>query len=292
MQGKLIKGIAGFYYVAGRHGAVYECKARGIFRKQGQKPLVGDNVEYEVLSEEEKTGNVTAILPRKNALIRPAAANVDQALLLFSCREPEPNFGLLDRFLIEMERQNCHTHILFGKCDLADEMRRSELAMIYRNTGYGLTFFSALTGEGMEKVRDLLDGKTSVLAGPSGVGKTTLRNVLAPGSEGETGGLSRKLQRGRHTTRHTEIFVVGEDTYLLDTPGFTALDLLPENAEDIREYFPEFMPYWNGCRFHGCLHVSEPDCLVKQAVEEGNISSERYASYCRMVQEAKERKRF
>ena len=292
MRGKVVKGIAGFYYVTDRQGKIYECKARGIFRNRNTKLLVGDDVDFEILDEAERLGNVTEILPRKNKLIRPAAVNVDQVLLLFACREPEPNFGLLDRFLIQMDRQGCRTEICFGKCDLADPERREELKEIYRNTGYGITFFSSVTGEGMEEIRALLRGKTPVLAGPSGVGKTSLRNVLVPDTAGETGELSRKLQRGKHTTRHTEIFVVEEETYLLDTPGFTALELENAEPEEFREFFPEFMPFWNGCRFHGCLHLQEPDCLVKEAVATGRISRERYDSYCQMVREARERKRY
>ena len=288
MQGKVIKGIGGFYYVHDGIGRIYECKARGIFRNRNVKLLVGDNVEFEILNEEEGLGNVTEILPRKNVLARPSAANVEQAVIMFACREPEPNFGLLDRFLIRMDLQDLPVVLVFGKADLADEAARQALRDIYRNTGYPMLFLSTQTGEGMEQFSELLEGKTTILAGPSGVGKTSLRNLFVKESEGETGALSRKLMRGKHTTRHTEIFRVRENTYLLDTPGFTALTLSEAESQNCREYFPEFMPFWNECRFQGCVHMEEPGCRIKQAVEEGAISPERYASYRQLYLETKE----
>ena len=207
MQGKIIKGIAGFYYVDVAESGVYECKAKGIFRKEKKKPLVGDNVEIEVLDEKEKTGNLIQILPRKNELIRPAAANVDQALVIFAVRQPDPNYQLLDRFLITMEQQEIPSIICFNKKDLAEQEELDQMYQIYISCGYQVLLTSAEQEEGINQIRKILEGKTTVVAGPSGVGKSSLTNLLQEEVSMETGEISKKLKRGRHTTRHAQLLL-------------------------------------------------------------------------------------
>lgn len=292
MQGKIIKGIAGFYYVHVEGHGVYECKAKGIFRKEHVKPLVGDDVDVDVLDEKEKLGNIRRILPRKSALIRPAVANVDQALILFAIVKPDPNFNLLDRFLIRMERQNLPTIICFNKQDIATSEEKDSLRSAYESCGYQVLFISVLENEGVESVRKLLFGKTTTLAGPSGVGKSSLINKLSPMANMETGAISEKIERGRHTTRHSEIIALGEETYIVDTPGFTSLDISEITKEELGGYYPEFLQYEPACKFRGCAHMSEPSCGVKEAVETGKISLVRYENYRMLYQELKEVKRY
>ena len=292
MQGKIIKGIAGFYYVHVEGHGVYECKAKGIFRKEHVKPLVGDDVDVDVLDEKEKLGNIRRILPRKSALIRPAVANVDQALILFAIVKPDPNFNLLDRFLIRMERQNLPTIICFNKQDIATSEEKDSLRSAYESCGYQVLFISVLENEGVESVRKLLFGKTTTLAGPSGVGKSSLINKLSPMANMETGAISEKIERGRHTTRHSEIIALGEETYIVDTPGFTSLDISEITKEELGGYYPEFLQYEPACKFRGCAHMSEPSCGVKEAVETGKISRVRFENYRMLYQELKVVKRY
>jgi ribosome biogenesis GTPase len=277
-RGKIIKGIAGFYYVHVDTLGIYECKAKGIFRKNQVKPLVGDDVFIEVLDEEAKEGSITEILPRKNELIRPAAANVDQALVVFALANPAPNFNLLDRFLIMMDYQNVPTTILFNKADLVDEDELRRVVDIYAKCGCNVMFSSTLKKQGLEEVKDTLLDKTTILAGPSGVGKSSLTNFLLAESKMETGDVSR-IGRGRHTTRHSEIFCMCKNSYICDTPGFTSLMLPDMEANELRRYIPEFAQFEGKCRFNGCVHVNEPDCAVKQAVSDGIIGKDRYDSY-------------
>ena len=292
MRGKIIKGIAGFYYVYVEGRGTYECKAKGIFRKDHKKPLVGDDVEADVLDEEAMLGNIREILPRKSALIRPAVANVDQALIIFAIVKPNPNFNLLDRFLIRMERQNLPTIICFNKQDIATLEEKEALRKAYETCGYQVLFISALEKEGLEQVKELLAGKTTTVAGPSGVGKSSLINQLAPKAQMETGDISRKIERGKHTTRHSEIIALGENTYIVDTPGFTSLDISEITKEELGTYYPEFVQYEPYCKFSGCAHISEPSCGVKDAVAEGKISQVRYENYKVLYQELKEIKRY
>ncbi len=292
MQGKIIKGIGGFYYIHAGHQGIYECKAKGVFRNRKVKPLVGDNVEIDVISAADKKGNIRRILPRKNELIRPAVANIDQAFVLFAAAQPEPNLGLLNRFLLQMEYRHIPVIIGFNKCDLTDASKCETLENIYRACGYPILFVSVKEAENLEKVKALLAGKTTALAGPSGVGKSSLMNWLLPEAEMETGAVSEKIKRGRHTTRHSELFYLGEDTYLFDTPGFSSLYLNDFTDATLKLYFPEFLPYEAECRFAGCNHLNEPDCGVKQALSEGKISRVRYDSYVQMYQELKEQRRY
>ena len=292
MQGKIIKGIAGFYYVNVVEFGVYECKAKGIFRKEKQKPLVGDNVEIEVLDEETMTGNITALLPRKNELIRPAVANVDQALVVFAVTRPSPHFNLLDRFLVMMERQDIPVVLCFNKEDIAEDEQVEKLRSVYEGCGYPCVFTSALEERNIEKIKELLKGKTTVIAGPSGVGKSSLINILNPDAKMETGDISSKIERGKHTTRHSELFTIAQDSYLMDTPGFSSLYVNDFEKEELKYYFPEFDPYEGTCRFLGCDHVHEPDCAVKAAVEAGEIHEIRYKDYLEMYEELKSKRRY
>lgn len=292
MQGKIIKGIAGFYYVYVEGHGIYECKAKGIFRKDHVKPLVGDDVIVDVLDESKMLGNIREILPRRSALIRPAVANVDQALVIFAIVKPNPNFNLLDRFLIRMERQNLPTIICFNKQDIATDDEKDALRKGYETCGYQVCFVSALENEGLEQIKALLAGKTTTVAGPSGVGKSSLINQLAPKANMETGAISEKIERGKHTTRHSEIIAMGEETYIVDTPGFTSLDISEITKEELGNYYPEFAQYEPCCKFSGCAHISEPSCGVKDAVEAGKISRVRYENYKVLYQELKEQKRY
>ena len=280
MQGKIVKGIAGFYYVHVAESGIYECKAKGAFRNQKVKPLVGDNVRLEVLDEEQKKGNIEEILPRKNELIRPAVANIDQALVIFAAAKPKPNFNLLDRFLILMQYQKVPAVVCFNKQDMVDAEELQLLKNTYESAGYQVIFTSAAKEEGIQAVRDLLKGKTTTVAGPSGVGKSSLINLLSPEAEMETGDISRKIERGKHTTRHSELFALDENTFICDTPGFSSI------------YFPEIAEYEPFCRFQGCAHIHEPGCGVKEALEEKKISPIRYDNYKLLYEELKDKRRY
>lgn len=291
MQGKIIKGIAGFYYVYTVRGLV-ECKAKGIFRKDKIKPLVGDNVEIELIDESLLLGNIIRILPRSNALIRPAAANIDQALVIFAIVKPNPNYNLLDRFLINMEQQGLPAVICFNKRDIASERELTELSEAYGKCGYQVLFVSGAKEQGIEEIRKCLKGKTTVVAGPSGVGKSTIINALYPEANMETGEISRKIERGKHTTRHAQLFALSDDTFIMDTPGFTSLSIGDMEKDQLQECYPEFAEFEKYCRFGGCAHISEPECGVKEALAEGKISRVRYDNYVMLYEELKNRKKY
>lgn len=291
MHGKIIKGIAGFYYVYTAVGLV-ECKAKGVFRKEKIKPLVGDNVEIQLVDEALLIGNIIRILPRSNSLIRPAAANIDQSLVIFAIVKPNPNYNLLDRFLITMEKQNLKAVICFNKKDIATLEEQHELEDAYGKCGYRVLFISAASGQGIDEMRKCLSGKTTVVAGPSGVGKSTIINALYPEAKMETGEISRKIDRGKHTTRHAQLFALDKDTFIMDTPGFTSLSLGEMEKEELQGCYPEFEEYEKNCRFGGCSHISEPVCGVKDALAEGKISRVRYDNYVTLYEELKNRKKY
>ena len=275
------------------HG-LYECKAKGAFRNQKIKPMVGDNVMIDVLDEVLKLGNMTEILQRNNALVRPAVANVDQAMMIFAMANPAPNLNLLDRFLIIMNRQQVKTIICFNKTDLASAEDMLKLREIYENCGCQVLFISVARKEGIRQIHDLLGGRTTVLAGPSGVGKSSLLNVLNPNAQAQTGSISEKIKRGRHTTRHSEIIPVEEDTYIVDTPGFTSLYIDDLDKEELSDYFYEIGLYEPECRFAGCSHVHERecDCGVKQALMAGKIHQARYESYAMLYEELENKRKW
>ncbi len=288
MQGKIMKGIAGFYYVNVVGSGIYACKAKGIFRKQKIKPLVGDNVRIEVTHEGDREGNIIEILPRENELIRPAAANVGQALILFALSSPDPNLMLLDRFLISMEQKGIPTKIVFNKADTAPEEERERIRDAYRSCGHEVSFISVREGSGLDEIRAYLKGRTTILAGPSGVGKSSLTNAMQDHIHMETGEISKKLARGKNTTRHAELIAVSEDTYLFDTPGFSYFSAFELEKEELRQYYHEFHNHEGQCRFQGCVHINEPDCSVKNALQLGEISEIRYRNYCMIYEELKE----
>ena len=292
MQGKIVKGISGFYYVHVVGTGIYECKAKGAFRNQKIKPLVGDNVEIAVIDEEKKKGNVEEILPRKNELIRPAVSNIDMALVIFASAKPDPNFNLLDRFLCMMEYQHVPVTICFNKCDLVTEDEKKALEDIYKPAGYEIIFTSAKQGVNLDELKALLKGKTTTVAGPSGVGKSSLINELQNSVYMETGNISEKIERGKHTTRHSEIIPLGNDAYIMDTPGFSSMDMPGFEKEDLWTCYPEFLPHEPYCKFQGCSHISEPNCGVKDALAEGKISTVRYENYKLLYEEMKQIKKY
>ena len=291
MQGKIIKGIGGFYYVHnGSH--IYECKAKGIFRKDGIKPLVGDNVIFEILDEEKRLGNINEILPRSSEIVRPAVANVDQALIIFAIQKPDPNFNLLDRFIIQMSQKGLPCIICFNKQDIADKGEKEQIAKAYEASGCKVLFSSVLTQEGLQEIREVLKSKTTTVAGPSGVGKSSLINHLQSGISMETGEISVKIDRGKHTTRHSQMIAIDEDTYILDTPGFSSLNLFDIEKEELKDYYAEFEEYECECRYLDCVHNNEPSCGVKNAVKEGKISSIRYENYLMLLEELTNKRKY
>lgn len=291
MQGKIIKGIAGFYYVHVPGGEIYECKAKGIFRKEKIKPLVGDDVEIEVTHVRDCEGNILEILPRKSELIRPAVANIDQALLIFAMTKPEPNYNLLDRFLIMMRQQGLECILCFNKQDLSDQSRREQIETIYENSGSRILFVSAVQRDGIGQLAEVLRAKITAVAGPSGVGKSSLINCLQGDKKMETGEISGKIARGKHTTRHSELIAISDDTYIMDTPGFSSLLLSDMEKEELKSYYPEFEPYEAKCKFMTCAHIHEPVCGVREALEEGHISRVRYDNYVAFYEELKEKEK-
>lgn len=292
MQGKIVKGIAGFYYVHVPGEGTFECKAKGVFRKDKKKPLVGDDVEIQILDEEKKVGNIEVILPRRSEIIRPAVANIDQALVIFSIVKPQPNFNLLDRFLIMMGQQGIPCVICFNKADIDEEGIGSNYEEIYRSCGYQTLCVSAIERKGVEDVKKILSGKTTTVAGPSGVGKSSLINELQSGIQMETGAISTKIERGKHTTRHSELIAMEDNTYILDTPGFSSLELFDMEKEELAKYYPEFDKHECYCKFGGCAHISEPVCGIKEAVADGEISALRYENYKILYEELKNRKKY
>ncbi len=293
MEGKIIKGIAGFYYVhTPEENKVYECKAKGIFRNQNIKPLVGDDVEIDTVDQPEGSGTIVRILPRKNELIRPAVANVDQAMVIFAAAEPNPNLNLLDRFLIMMRKQELNTIVCFNKTDIVSEKEMSLLEDTYKRCGYKVLFTSMLQQHGISIMGELLKGKTTVLAGPSGVGKSTFINILQPKAEMETGSVSEKIKRGKHTTRHSELIYIEEGTYVMDTPGFSSLYINEIEKEELKDYFAEFLEFEEECRFIGCSHRNEPGCGVKKALKEEKISKVRYENYILLYNELQNHKKY
>ncbi|MCR4908720.1 MAG: ribosome small subunit-dependent GTPase A [Lachnospiraceae bacterium] len=288
MKGRIIRGVGGFYYVKSPESElVYECRPRGIFRKDMKKPLVGDMVLIEEVTDDHPAGNIVEIEERRSELVRPAVANVDQVFLILAVADPDPSAFLLDRFLLRMGVAGLPVIVAMNKTDLDGEGISREFEHIYRGTGISFLFFSAKRGDGIEAFRERLSGKISVLAGPSGVGKSTLINTLLGYDLRRTGEVSEKLKRGKQTTTSTELLEIGENTFLMDTPGFSSLELPDIGKEELGSYFPEIRERAGQCFFAGCAHISEPDCAVRLAVENGMFEKLRYASYTAFYEELK-----
>lgn len=296
LEGTIIKGIAGFYYVeAGK--TIYECKARGKFRNKNIIPVIGDNVLISLKKEENSNdryleGTIEEILERKNSLIRPAVANVDQAMVVFSVSYPQLHIDLLDRFLLHIEKENIVPYILLNKIDEGNEDEYAEIVERYTKIGYEVICLSAKMKVNTDLLMPKLKDKTTVFAGPSGVGKSTLINTIEKNLKLETGEVSDKIKRGKHTTRHVELIPLSEGGFVLDTPGFTSLQLEGMEAEDLQYYFPEFEPFLGSCKFRGCTHLHEPGCAVIEALENGEIYKERYEAYGNYYKQLKEIRRW
>ena len=289
-EGIITKGIGGFYYVATESG-VYECRARGIFRKKKITPTVGDSVSIEILDEGNKKGSLEVIHERKSCLIRPRVANVDQAVIVFAALSPDINFDLLDRFIVLAGEQSLKVVICINKIDLDIEEKYKYAADIYRKAGYEVICLSAKKYINTDKLKAALKDRISVFAGPSGVGKSSLLNSLNPDFNMETGEISEKIERGKHTTRHAQLFELEEGGFIVDSPGFSSVFIEHIDKDDLKYYFREFMPYNDTCYYNGCSHTHEPDCEVKARVG-SEISQERYDRYVSLYKElAKERKK-
>ena len=291
LNGKIIKGIGGFYYVDTKEG-IYECRARGIFRKNKITPLVGDRVSISVVDEENKKGVVEEIEDRDTELVRPPIANVDKALIVFAIKNPSPNLSLLDRFIVLAEKENLEIVIVFTKVDLdTDGEILKELKDIYDISGYKVIPVSNKLKLNIDKIKDELTESTVVFAGPSGVGKSSLLNEVDKNFELKTGEVSDKIKRGKHTTRHAELLKLECGGMVADTPGFSSLTLDDIDENELKEYFIEFDNH-DECRFGSrCIHENEPMCSVKEAVENGEISKKRYDSYIQLLNEIRSGKR-
>lgn len=285
-----MKALSGFYYVQSEEG-YFQCRGRGVFRKDKIKPLVGDIVKFE--AENETDGYILEIFSRYNELIRPPIANVEQALLVFSSAEPEFSPLLLNRFLVHIEAHQITPIIVISKIDLLNEEEEKEIRQYkqdYENIGYKVVLTSTNSNEGLEEVKQLLENKITVIAGQSGVGKSSLLNKICPTANFETNEISTHLGRGKHTTRHVELIPVNGG-YVADTPGFSSLDFTGIESDELSHYFPEMLELMNECKFRGCTHVNEPKCAVKEAVQEGKIKDYRYQHYLQFFEEIKSTKR-
>lgn len=287
IKGRIIKGIGGLYFVAA-NDKVYECYARGKFRKMGLTPTVGDYVEIEETTDDGRA-TIEKIEQRKNILIRPKVANVDCAVIQFAAANPDINFDLLDRFLILAHTQKIdHIIICINKKDLLNDEVKELIDRVYAPL-YDVVYTCALNGKDVEKLKEKLYGKVTVFAGPSGVGKSSVINSLMPQTERKTGEISQKIKRGKHTTREVELLEYNKDTFIVDSPGFTSLSLDFIDAEDLKYYFKEFSPYLTGCYFNNCSHIAEPDCSLKARVGK-EVSKERYDRFVGLYNELKQRR--
>ena len=290
IEGRIIKGIGGFYYIETEKG-LYECRARGIFRKNKITPLVGDFVKISVVDEDNKKGVVEEIQERKTELVRPPIANVNKALIVFAVKNPTPHLSLLDRFIVLAERENLEIVIILTKIDLDDDNTFEKIKNIYEPCGYKVIGVSNLENKNIDKVKEELKDNTVVFAGPSGVGKSSLLNQIDSNFQLKTGDVSDKIKRGKHTTRHAELFELKFGGMVADTPGFSSLTLDDIEDIDLKDYFIEFEDY-DDCKFGSrCIHQNEPNCAVKEAVENGEIPKERYESYIQLLNEIRPGKR-
>jgi ribosome biogenesis GTPase / thiamine phosphate phosphatase len=286
--GRIVKALSGFYYVENENG-IFQCRARGNFRKRKITPLVGDWVEFE--AENRTDGYVLEVNTRINELVRPPIANVELAVIVFSAREPDFSTYLLDKFLVHIEANGIEAVICLTKTDLGVTEQTQKEAEVYERLGYKVLYTSQESKESADDVAEALQGRISVFAGQSGVGKSTLLNVIKPELHLETNPISRSLGRGKHTTRHVELIKLDEGTYVADTPGFSSLDFRGIEAASLSHLYPEMAALINDCRFRACTHLKEPGCAVKQAVEDGSIAQFRYESYKQFHDEIQSQKR-
>ncbi len=288
--GTIVKGIGGFYYVKTPEGTI-ECRARGRFRKEGEKPMVGDLVQIKRTKEDREKGSVEEIMPRKNQFIRPPVCNIDQMVVTISVKNPESSLLLADQLTVTAEAAGVSPVICLNKRDL-DEGRAEYLKEVYEKAGYPVVLTCAKDERGLSELSALLAGKITAFAGNSGVGKSSLLNKLCADFALATGDVSQRTSRGRHTTRHTELFELPLGGYVFDTPGFSSFETQGILPEDLAGLFPEMRDFGDNCRFAGCAHVKEPGCLIKEAVAAGTIPKERYESYCALFEDLKSRKQW
>ncbi|MCY6372364.1 ribosome small subunit-dependent GTPase A [Clostridium ganghwense] len=280
MEGTIIKGIGGFYYIKVEE-KIIECKARGKFRNKGMSPIVGDRVEITANNDK---GTIEKIFERKNELIRPLVCNITQAFVVFALRNPNINLDLLNKFLIQCELKKIKAIICFNKIDLLENHEEEEVVKMIESAGYEYIFLNAKKGIGLDNLKNKLKNNVTVFCGPSGVGKSTILNNIVGKNIMETGEISTKLKRGKHTTRHSELVEVCGG-FVVDTPGFSTLNLNVESKEEFKNCFPEFWEYEDGCKFSGCMHYKEPGCMIKKAVEDNEINVNRYEFYIRTLEE-------
>lgn len=284
IDGIIIRGVGGNYYVDTGIKLI-ECRARGLFRLKNIKPLVGDKVLIRLTEEDENQGYIEEIKERTNEMVRPPVANAEQLLIFFAVTNPEPSFLLLDKLLIAAETNNLKPIICFNKCDLANETLKKEYENIFVNTDYRIVFTSKNEEGSLDELKNILKDKLTVFSGPSGVGKSSIMNAVQPDFQLKTGEISDKLKRGKHTTRHAEIYKLDSGGYVVDTPGFSSFELEGIGEYDLKEFYPEIKKYDSGCRFADCLHYKEPNCVIKNAVDDGLISQTRYNNYLRLLEE-------
>ncbi len=289
-EGQIIKGVGGLYYIKTDNG-IYRGRARGIFRLQNIKPTIGDFVKITVLLEEEKECSIDEILPRKNILVRPSVSNIDQVFIVFAVKSPNPNLDLLDKFILVCENNNLDLTICLNKADLLTEKDKNEIKNIYEKIGYKIIMVSTYDNVGLDELKEQIVNKVSVFAGPSGVGKSSIVNKLFPNAKMEIGGLSEKIQRGKHTTRHVELVEIYVNTFLVDSPGFTSLTVDDIAKEDLEHLFVEFRPYLGNCKFNDCIHIKERDCAIKDELDI-NINRGRYERYVSLYNEKQDRENF
>lgn len=288
MRGLIIKGIGGFYYVKTAEG-VFQAKGRGIFKKEGITLAVGDVVDIEVLDDGDAV--INSIEARKNQFIRPPIANIDRFIVVFAATKPKPNFSIIDKFLIMAEQHHIEPVICVNKCDLAKPAAIEEIKAIYGGI-YPIVFVSAATGDGIDALMPYIQGNRVAFAGPSGVGKSTITNRIIPEANMETGNVSKKTARGKHTTRHVEIFEAEGGGFVFDTPGFTSFEILEAEEDNLSDFYPDLLKFKGQCRFDNCRHIKEPECCVRDAVDRGEIHPLRYASYLANMEEIKKRKKY